>query len=482
MKEIKLLLVLRNLDEHEFKKLGEMVHSPYFNKSEKCKRLYELVKPFYPHFKDEKITKEWLFFSLFPEKKKMTSTLNTLMSQLEDMAEEHLIYQELNDRFLYKKHLLMKCQLKKGLYRQYQSQYKETIKRFANIKKRDSTNFLEQFLIYSGHHKYLRTTGGRDKIKSPTSLSKYLDSYYWIQKLTLACEIEAHHDISSLKNSKENELIELSIHENKDVLRLNEKFPQDHLSQLFRKLLRSIQQPQDEKLFNEFLTLFINTDVKAVDKTEYDEFFVHSINYCIDRIIEGKGEYRNKLFELYKLTVDFELIYENGYLNLNRVKNIISCAVQVGELEWAKEFLENYKHEIHPDQYNSAYHFYMATIYFYSKQYDDAIQNLHRIQIDIDKYYFLNRSTLLLRCYYEGKAPVAFENTCKTFRANIKRNKKLTTKEKKSYDNFARIAYFIHQYRDGFSKKTKAKLKEMIDGVGYISHKGWLLGKWEGLR
>ncbi len=482
MKNIRLLLVMRSLDAHEFKKLEEMVHTPYFNSSEKCKELFNILKPFYPNFNDERLTKEWLFFSLFPEKEKMTSTLNTLMSKLEDLAEKHLVYQELDNRFLYKRHLLLKCQLQKGLHKHFQSNYKETKSRFANMKKRDSMHFLEQFLIETEHHKFLRTNVGRDNISNPKTLSQYIDSYYWIQKLNLACEIETYNDITSSKHSNENELIRLNIVENKDEIYINENFPKDHISLLFRNMLRCIQQPQNEEIFDEFLTLFLNTDSKAVDKNEYNEFFIHSINYCIDKIIDGKEAYRNKLFELYKLTVDFELIYANGYLNLNRVKNIISCAAQVGELGWAEEFLETYKSKIHPDQYNSAYHFYKAVIYFYTHKYDDAIGCLNNIETDIDKYYFLNRSTFLLRCYYEGKSPLAFENHCKTFRANIKRNKKLTTNEKRSYDNFARIAYFIHQYRDGFSKKTKPKLLETIEQAKKISHKQWLLEKLEELK
>jgi len=482
MSEIRLLTVLRSLDKYEFGKLGEIVESPFFNKNEKCRELYDLLKPFYPDFKDKRITREWLFEKLFPEKRKSISSLSTAMSKLQGLVDELIVYQEQNNRFLYKRHLLLNRHLKKGLFKLYQSQYKETMTRFSNIKKRDSMHFLEQYLLKTDYYKYNRTNKGRDKVFDPTTLSEDLDSYFWIQKLNIACEAQAYQAISSTEREKAYELIQLTIDGTHDHLTLNKDFKQNHLSVLFRKMLQSIHEPDNEDVFNDFFTFFLDTDTKAVDRNEYAECFVHSINYFLLKIKEGKGEYKKKLFDLYKLAVDFELIYDNGYLNLNRVKNIISCACQVGETDWADEFLEAYKGEIHPEQFNNAYHFYKAVICFYSIKYDNAVEFLSKIETDIDKYYFLSRMTFLLRCFYETKQSMAFENTCKTFRGNIKRNKKFTLVEQRSYDNFARIAYFLHQYRDGFSKKTTPKLLEMIEGVEYISHKQWLLEKWGELK
>jgi len=428
------------------------------------------------------LTREWIFFTLFPEKKKITSSLNTTMSKLLSFAEELLIREKLNDRFLYKKHLLLERFLEKGLHKQFLSQYKKTMLRFSNIKRRDSANHIEQFLIARNYYLFNKTISGRNQAITPSMISNHLDSYYLIQKLSLECEKEIQLDISAENDGSLEELIEFTLVEHKEKLEVNTNFPQSNRSLLLKKMLVCIQNPQDEEAFEEYMTLFLNTNPTQVDSREYNEIFIHGINYCIDKIIEGKSAYRKKLFELYKLTVEFGLIYENGFLNLNRVKNIIGCAAQVGELEWASYFLEDYKSEIHPDQYNNAYHFYKATIYFYSGEYDEAITYLNKIETDIDKYYYLNRTTLLLRCYYEGKESIAFYNTCKTFRANIRRNKKLTIKEQRIYGTFVRFVYFVYQYKEGFSKKTKPQLVEMITTAKYISHKQWLLQKIEELR
>lgn len=482
MKDNRLFIVLRSLDEHELIKLEEMVQSPYFNKDKKCLQLFQLLAPFHPNYEDERLTRDYLFFSMFPDKKKITSSLNTTMSKLQGLAEEHLIRQKLNDRFLYKSHLLLESFLEKGLSKQYQTHYKETMSRFSNQLRKDSLNFLEQYLLAKGYYLFNKSEKGRIQAVDASSLSSHLDAYYMIQKLSLACEKEIQMDISSMDSANKNELIELTIDRESDNLTVNKNIPVSHMSLLLRKMLVCMQNPADEEKFEEYYTLFLNTNVQEVDKYEYNDFFVHCINYCIDKIIEGKGDYRKKLFEIYKLTVEFGLIYENGYLYLNRVKNIISCAAQVGELEWAESFLEDYKGAIHPDQYNSAYHFYMATIYFYKQQYDDAITYLNLIESDLDKYYYLNRTTLLLRCYYEAKEAFAFNNNCKTFRANLRRSKKLTSKEKRIYGTFARLAFFIHQYRDGFSKKSKIQLEEMVGEAKFISHKGWLVEKLRQLK
>lgn len=481
MKKNTLFVVLSSLTDYEFKKLNEMVYSPYFNKSKKCTQLFELLKPFHPNYSEGEFTNESIFKHLFPDKKKITSSLNTTMSQLLFLAKELLIREKLNDRFLYKNHLLLERYLEKGLNKQFKTHYKEIQTLFSNTTKRDPFNHLEQFLIAHNYLTFQKGERGRNEASSISTLSIHLDSYYLIQKLRLNCAREILSDISNGEND-EKDLISYQLSKENDHLIVYNKLNQSQFCQLYREMYHSMQNPEDETLFDNFLLLFLQTDPSKVKKSEYNEFFVHSINYCIDKIIEGKSEYMAKLFELYKLIVEFELIYQNGYLDLNRVKNIISCAAQNGELEWAESFLKAYGKEIHPDQYNSAYYFYLATIYFYKKEYNEAIQYLNRIESDLDKYYFLNRTTLLLRCYYEANESAAFLNTCKTFRANLRRNKKLTTREKRSYGTFARLAYFIHQLRDGFSKKTKIQLKEMVNDAKAISHKGWLLKKLDGLN
>lgn len=477
----RLFSILRSLDDYEFQKFEEMVVSPYFNKDKRCVELLRLLKPFYPNFKDPILTKDYLFFSLFPDKKRVTSTINIVMTKLTGFAREHLVRQKLEERFLLKNHLILECYLDRGLRKQFQTHYNDIQSRYGNLSKKDAMNFLEEFLIAQDYYNFSKMEKGRNKHIDPSTVSNPLDTYFLIQKLQIECEKEVYKDINATFDLGK-EVIELSLSENLEQLSINQSIPKSHINLLYIKMLNCIKNPINESVFDDFLDTLVNQGINDIKKEEYNQFLTHSINYCIDKILMGKMEYYHKLFIIYKSIVNFKLIYQNGFLNLNRVKNIISCAVQVGEIEWAREFLESQKDRIKPEHLNNAYNFYSALLHFYSEQYDEAIDFLNRIEYDIDKYYFLNRITFLLRCYYENNSDQAFSNLYSTFRSNLSRNKKLTTKEKQSFGTFTRLIYFVHQYRSGFSKKTKSQLTTMINEAQMITHKKWLLSKLDQLK
>ena len=128
MKKNRLLALLRNLDAREFKRLEEMVYSPFFNKDRKVTLLFELLKPFAPAFDSPQLTKQWLFEQLFDGRKKITSSLSIKMSKLQTLVKEYLTLNRLEERPYYKRHLLLDALLEKEQFDFFQSQYREDYK------------------------------------------------------------------------------------------------------------------------------------------------------------------------------------------------------------------------------------------------------------------------------------------------------------------------------------------------------------------
>jgi len=76
MENSQLIKLLKTFDTKEIKRFSEFISSPYFNKNKNVIKLYEVVIKAYPDF--EKITRENIFFKLFPGKKYNGNTLRVL--------------------------------------------------------------------------------------------------------------------------------------------------------------------------------------------------------------------------------------------------------------------------------------------------------------------------------------------------------------------------------------------------------------------
>ena len=61
MQNSKLIQIISTLSKTELNKFGEMVVSPYFNKNQDVIRLYEVVYPAFPDFKDEEVDRHVVY-------------------------------------------------------------------------------------------------------------------------------------------------------------------------------------------------------------------------------------------------------------------------------------------------------------------------------------------------------------------------------------------------------------------------------------
>ena len=100
MKETKLIDLLKRLNKEEFKDFEKFASSPYFSRGRDLSPLFKSLKPFYPDFENEKLTDEFIFKKLYPDKKfgdeRSVSLLRTLTSELFNLGKEFLAYSEFN--------------------------------------------------------------------------------------------------------------------------------------------------------------------------------------------------------------------------------------------------------------------------------------------------------------------------------------------------------------------------------------------------
>jgi len=72
-------------------------------------------------------------------------------------------------------------------------------------------------------------------------------------------------------------------------------------------------------------------------------FYNTLLNFCILQIREGKLEYNQKQFELYKKMEEKNLLFTNNQIHIGNLHNIVRVACNVNEYEWANQMLNKYR-------------------------------------------------------------------------------------------------------------------------------------------
>ncbi len=99
MEKSSIISVLRTFSSQEIKRFGLYLHSPFFNANTNIVKMYDIIKKNYPDFKNNKLTKEFIFKKLYPKEKYNDERMRFLMSELLRHALDFLKYINNNSGF-----------------------------------------------------------------------------------------------------------------------------------------------------------------------------------------------------------------------------------------------------------------------------------------------------------------------------------------------------------------------------------------------
>ncbi len=358
--------------------------------------------------------------------------------------------------------------------------YKETTgTMMKNQTQKDMNFYYEKALIEHDQLWYLGKELKRNNPKLKEHFFKVvedLDISYLMKKLNYACDAINRKTIIVQESSQ-------ALYPIDDLIK-TPSYQKNNFIKLYHAISHTLPgSEKGEEGFHRLERLLNNLKTAELEKNDLNEIYTHALNFCVRRIIEGKIEYRNNLFDLYEQLLQRKLIYKDQCLHLGRFKNIISLACQMGKTDRARELLNNHKKEIDIRHQESAYNYLIASILFYEKQFEEAIGHLIIINTTIDFFFAINTRTLLLRCYYElgGAYNRLFKHTRTTIAAFIRRNKNANKEKKALYGNFCKFAYQVYLKRKGYGKKTLTELEGIIKSTK-MSHKDWILEKLAELK
>jgi len=208
-------------------------------------------------------------------------------------------------------------------------------------------------------------------------------------------------------------------------------------------------------------------NISLFDLVILRQFLNHLTNYCIEAIKIGKNKFIRESKEIYELGLRLNCWTTGIFFSSHLFINIARNALRIGEIDWANNFVEQYKPQLHPDIKDDIVNYYHALAAFQSQKYNTAQDYLRKITSPEDFVYHLRFKVLLVKIYYEQQPltidnmdihPINYELEAIRHYIISTRNKKMSEALRTSYNNFVNLLKRI------INRKKKMLWDEKING------------------
>lgn len=470
MYKSKPILILKTFTNKELKRLGEYIVSPFFNKNQRIIDLFLLLKKYHPSYDGLGLQREKIFKKLFGRIKYEEQKLRYLMSDLTKLIEGFLIHEHNTQN----QHTNSLSLLSVYTDRKLEKYFQTSLQNYQNQLAKNSIKNIEYFLrVYQTEEaKFIfnssisnRTNG--DDIKE---IMSNLDVFYIANKLKYSSELYNAQNVLSLDFEKP--LLLDEIRQKIETLELDEK----PVITVYNQILLTLLEIDNEEHYDKLIVLLEKYD-SYFEHSELEEMYVFAYNYCNHRYrsLGGSRLYLQKMFDLFKILLENNILLYDDQISEWNFKNIVSVGLVLGKNDFVEQFVQDYKKYLKPSVRENAYTYNLANLRFYQKDYDNAIRLLHHVEYT-DPYYHIDTKILLMRCYYELEEVIPLFNLIDTIRAYIRRNKQISKSHKSNYLNFFKFVKKLVRIKMG-SKKTVEDLKEEIDKTPNFDGSSWLYEK-----
>ena len=476
MEKSNLIKLLKALSPKEFKEFGEYVYSPFFNKNESIRKLYDYLKKYYPEFETEKVKKERIHDKIFTGVIYNDDFMRMLIFNMTKLAEDYLAYLRMTTSNWEMNRMLAYELNERSLDKPLEKVIKKSLAELDKTKQKNSSWYFHKYTIQYENVDFLRR--------------KYLSKFEKFLKEApldnMHEEFTAYYLITVLKmqvfilNTKVIYNIDKDVASFEKVIETldNKYLERTPLIQIYYNLMMLLY-TNEEEYFYKTKKDILDYEAQITDE-DMLEILINLQNFCSRRIRKGEIQFTREVFDLYKLEIDKNLYDHYGYLHDILYKNIIEIGMQIEENVWVKKFLEKHKKNLKPDIQEDAYLYGKAFVEFSEENYEKALEHLSMIRL-YDVLSKIEVKELSAKIYFEMKLEDMLFSLTDTFRHLLTNSKVLTEDRKLAYANF--IKYIKRLYKISLHPATGdiAEIRQMIKKEERLENRLWLNKKVEEL-
>ena len=480
----KTIELLKNFSKEEIISFNKFLHSPFYNKSKKANVLFENLLKFYPKFDSRKFNKANLYKAIYGTSIYNDSTLRNLFADLHNLQLKFLGIYKIEEDLKFD---LLNRQTEQLINKNLSGEISDSIERIDNeinsLKNINSEDFLvvykSDIMRYNAgitNIKFSNTKNIKTIFRNIERCADSIEIYFILENLkiwNIKFNLAKKSSDSAVKHNKF-----LSSINFKEIEKKLASFPENfrRYFTVYSKIYLAFNNFNEVKYFEDLKrTFYANINILEV----YERFFIMGLmlDYCVimkKEYSENKFFFENELFELYKITIN-EKLYKspvNSFIPVDLFRNILIHAVKLGMIEWAENFLKNYKSELQVQYKNDLTFFGNAILEFEKQNYQEVLNNINEINFD----YFplkLDIKSLLLKTYYcldYTENIEAHLNSYKQFLYNIV---SISKTKKKLHQNFIRTIRHLYYYKFSKDKVLLEELQNFIN-TNSVLEKDWL--------
>ncbi|NOS86544.1 MAG: hypothetical protein HOP31_15525 [Ignavibacteria bacterium] len=403
---------LRTFQPDELRSFRKFIRSPFFNESPKLVLLFDCLRKYYPEFSRKVLTKEKVFRKLHPGKIYSDEVMRKLISDLQFLAEEFLSYTEMESKYQFEKKIyLMHALRSRNLDKRFHKEFSELHKQYSPIRNIGDDYFyrnLDLTKVELGHIIGRGKAGKYDiynELKSNLNeRSKYLIYYSLIHVYKSAQDLLA---LSHRYNFNFHETLIYKFLQNFSSKEFMEELSGADASlypviaiYYLNFMIYSGADKDDSNYF--ILKELILKHMKAFTVFERNNLMVFLENCCLEKIKEGKEQFRAEIHDIYNIILEGGLFVfrESDSMDTGRFMRIINNALMLKKYEWADQFIDKYKLTLSGEVRDDAVGYSMAVLHFAKSDFSKAIEYTSKVKFTSFHLKFQTQ-IVQLKSYYE---------------------------------------------------------------------------------
>lgn len=462
----KVWITLRSLNHEEHIRLLRFLRSPYFITSKTMAPLCDILIRSIE--KDEEgFDRFWVWEKLFPKEpyddvnfRKQCSDLLRLIGEF--MAQEAL-REDPAKRTI--------NTLSYAVRRKIEPAASSAIRQAKSLMEKKRYKSLDDFFnIYNIERYYYELKEFEVQVNTRTNLdeiSKQIDLFYLIEKLKLFNAMLSQRTsnypyqktfmpqiLDFLKNYPVEEVPELAIY--------------------YYAFLTFYEEEKVENYYN--LRRLLDQYATIMPQKEATALFDSALHYCTGKINKGDRTFLQEYFDVFTVAIQTGVFLQNGELATWRFNNLVASALGLGKLEWAENFVKNFREYLPVDSRQNTYAFNLARVYRFQKKYDEVLELLQNVEYEDIGVNLISKMMLLIT-HYERKDFEVLESFIDSFRVFLNRHKHIPQQRRLSYLNLLKYTRRMLRLAPT-DQAAKKKLQDEIqrEKATIVNH-DWLLEK-----
>lgn len=450
------------MEAGEIRDMRIILRSDWFNYRADVRQLFEILVRAAASSHGRMPEKAVIFKKIYPEKEFEDRLLRLLGSWLTDVIEDYLRWKSMAAHPVGGYMVLASAYRKKNLPALFQKNIRLAQERLEQQPIRNADYLRQKHDAMAENFRFEAATK-RTEALNVQGMSDALDHWFFAQKLRQICTALSHQNVfkTEYKFSLLGVILEQIEHEN---------LLQYPAIDLYYHCYVVLNEPDNEAGFARFLEKIVEHGA-CFPEEELRDLYVLGLNFCTRRINEGSQAHVRAGFELYRAGFEKKIFLVDGVLSRFTYRNAAALGLLLGELEWVRRFLEEFRAFIEPRYRESNYYFSLARWEYEMKNYDAALLLLQHSESD-DLLAALASKTLAAKILFNIGAFDALHSHLDAMQIFLKRHKEISY-HRANYVNFIRFTRKLATATAG----QKVELKITIQQEKVVSEKKWLLEK-----